>query len=113
FNSENYLEIPADTSFMFTDTSSFTISIWYKNVVLSYEDMNMYPGFRNLFVMGPVNYSPTGESYGLALYDLNQPLILVRNTQALWYHFWDGYQDDSTWHHMVGVFENDKIAMYY
>lgn len=103
FNDTNTLNINPNFNLLIDSVHTVSISLWYNNFSFLPAKLQM---LFEAFLTG------TNNAVGIYTYDLTQPLI-GRPFKSLWYNIWDGYVPNTKWHHIVGIFESEKMTMYY
>jgi hypothetical protein len=102
----DYLVVDFSEEFDIPTTGQFSISCWYKG---GSEDGGDY---EELFTKYDAA-APYGADFGLALYDLNKPLIGGVNGYSAWSALAPPYLGDiNGWNHVVGVYDNGTFTIY-
>ncbi len=101
----NYIDVNYSTDFNIPTTGSFSISLWYAGGTTNIGD------FEILFEKNDSAVSPIPSDYHLALYDFNKPsfgsqyspIVMPQNSPQI---------PDTIWHHIVGIYDNQKWFIY-
>ncbi|MEO6133438.1 MAG: LamG-like jellyroll fold domain-containing protein, partial [Saprospiraceae bacterium] len=97
--SNDYIQVNYSADFDIDSLGAFSISLWYQGGTVSEGD------YEILFEKPNDDVSPYPSDYSLALYDLNKP-GLGSNYRPIVSAFFDPPIPDTSWHHVVGIYDN-------